>query len=1040
MNARLPVSPLVVSARDVCSRFARFGSRCLPVFSLVVALLSVVVPLPAQSGGATIEGTVLNATSGTYLNNARIVVEGSRLETFSDANGQYRLAGVPAGAVRLHVSYTGMEAKTATVMVTGTAAARQDFELSIPRNQTTLSEKDVVKMENFVVESTALSAAAAAVNEQKTSPNIKNVVVLDEIGDLGDGNIGEYLKYTPGISIVGAPQTAGSASIRGLPAGGIVFMIDGAEVSTPSLDRGFDLAASSSGSVDRIEVTKVPTPDRPANAVGGTVNIVGKSGFASPRRYLRLNTYLAYNSDDRLNAPGLRERLGSDSTSSARAHQPGVDLSYSHPVNKQFAFTVNLSQLTRVYDMDYDSPTWDLVRGVQTTSTLQNVLQATERQLASTTFDWRPTGRDSLRLNIEHVNINTPTRQNIFAVAWGANNTGGATFTQGFQPAIATANGNDLARQTMTYGDRTRGTTSAVLRYLHDGPRYKFDAIATYSRSWDKRKDIENGFFRTVGTFQVTGLVVRAENLDGIYDRFAPRYTATRNGQAFDLFDGNNLTLLNPTSQPEQLANDMRALSANLSRSFALAAPLTLKTGFNINRQRRDRQSELRTWTFAPPATVSRLARDHNLINDGLSRQRFFNDTLQLRWISPSKYYDLFKANPTWFTVNEAAAYQSAAASSRFFQETVSAAYAMGSVKFLQNRLWLVAGVRFEKTDDRGEGLKDDLRATYRQDAQGNLIRDANNRPIVVTTDALASNKLRYTARGALADRTYDGYYPSFNSTYYVTDELVARAAYAKTLGRPALSEVVPGITVSDPTVAQPSATVVNSGLQPWSADNFDLSFESYNLKGATIAVSLFRKDLKDFFVTTQSPATLPLLESFGLNDDYLGYIINTKTNGGEATVKGYELSWRQSWWFLPAWAKGFSTFANATISRVSGPNERDFTPFAHKNINWGASYTRRSFTFRWNVAYAYKVTGAAVAASATVPAGTFSYVAPQVTQDWSFDWRFAKRFTFYGGARNWNGANKRTERAGPGTPAWTRPQSYQNFGTLVTVGVRSEF
>jgi hypothetical protein len=71
---------------------------------------------------------------------------------------------------------------------------------------------------------------------------------------------------------------------------------------------------------------------------------------------------------------------------------------------------------------------------------------------------------------------------------------------------------------------------------------------------------------------------------------------------------------------------------------------------------------------------------------------------------------------------------------------------------------------------------------------------------------------------------------------------------------------------------------------------------------------------------------------------------------------------------------------------------------------------------------------------------GTFSYVAPQVTQDWSFDWRFAKRFTFYGGARNWNGANKRTERAGPGTPAWTRPQSYQNFGTLVTVGVRSEF
>jgi hypothetical protein len=74
------------------------------------------------------------------------------------------------------------------------------------------------------------------------------------------------------------------------------------------------------------------------------------------------------------------------------------------------------------------------------------------------------------------------------------------------------------------------------------------------------------------------------------------------------------------------------------------------------------------------------------------------------------------------------------------------------------------------------------------------------------------------------------------------------------------------------------------------------------------------------------------------------------------------------------------------------------------------------------------------------VPDGTFSWVAPQITQDLSFDYRFHKRLTIYGSARNFNGANKRTERAGPGTPNWTRPQSYQNFGTLVTLGLRSQF
>jgi len=145
--------------------------------------------------------------------------------------------------------------------------------------------------------------------------------------------------------------------------------------------------ASSSGSVDRIEITKVPTPDRPANAVGGTVNIIGKSGFNVKKRVLKINTYRRL----QFRQPPATARIGRHrrqrSHSKARAIQPGIDVNYAHPVNQAFAFTINLSQLTRVYDMDYDSPTWDLVRGVQTVNTEQNVLQTTERQLASTTLD-----------------------------------------------------------------------------------------------------------------------------------------------------------------------------------------------------------------------------------------------------------------------------------------------------------------------------------------------------------------------------------------------------------------------------------------------------------------------------------------------------------------------------------------------------------------------------------------------------------------------------------------------------------------------------
>jgi TonB-dependent receptor len=1009
--------------------------RILVVLSFALLPLAV-GPAQGQSPSGSVEGRVQNSSTGIYLNNARVAIEGTNAETMSNGNGEYRLAGVPPGTVRIRVSYAGLEAQSASVVVAPAATARRDFELALPRAQTT-ADKDVVQLASFVVEATALSAAAAAVNEQKMAPNIRNVVVLDEIGDLGDGNIGEYLKYTPGISITYGPQTAGSLSIRGMPAGGVVFMRDGAEI-TAGADRSFDLANSSAGSIDRIEVTKVPTPDLPANAVGGSINIIGRSGFSNPRRALKVNTYGAYNTYDRLQPPGLDERLGSDRYSRERAIQPGFDLSYSQPINKALAFTVNLSSVLRVYDMDYDNPGWDLVRGVLTTSNLQNALQTTERQLAATTFDWKINRENSLRLNLEHVQINTPTRQHILIPTFGAGNTGDAFFTQG------AAAGNDSIRQNIAWADRTRGTSSAIVRYVHEGKIYKLDATATFSRFWDQRKNIEHGFFSTIGTTQRTALILRADDLIGVYSRRAPTLSAKdRAGLPVDPYDNAELSIGNPTSNPNFNRSTSKQFAVNLSRNFSTRFPLTIKSGYSVLRQTKDITADNLTWTFTPPGGANgRLVKNLNVTNDLIAGHAFFNDTLKANWVSPGKFYDLFQQHPEYFVLDEAAAYIFNVTNSRWVEETISAGYVRGDLKFLDNKLWLVGGVRFESTADQGAGARNDIRATYRQDASGNLLRDAAGRLIPVSTIPLETAKLRYKSRAVESRKDYQGFYPSLNATYYLTDTLVARAAFARTIGRPSIGEISPALTITDPdsTSANRTITAVNTGLKPWTADNYDLSFEAYGLRGAVASFSLFRKDIKNFFGATRLPATAALLADFGLPDDYLDYEVISKANFGEASVEGYELSWRQSLYFLPPWAKGFSLFGNATISRLSGANAADFTPFAHKNLNWGASYVRQAFTFKFNVAYTYKVTGARVAASAIVPAETFLYVAPQITQDVSVEYRFARRFTVYGGARNFNGDPKRTYRAGPGTPNWTKPQTVQNFGTLVTLGLRSEF
>jgi len=70
----------------------------------------------AQNAGA-IAGRVLNATNGNYVERARVAVEGTGLETFTDEAGFYRLTRVPAGTVKVKVFFTGLVTQTSEVAV-----------------------------------------------------------------------------------------------------------------------------------------------------------------------------------------------------------------------------------------------------------------------------------------------------------------------------------------------------------------------------------------------------------------------------------------------------------------------------------------------------------------------------------------------------------------------------------------------------------------------------------------------------------------------------------------------------------------------------------------------------------------------------------------------------------------------------------------------------------------------------------------------------------------------------------------------------------
>ena len=86
---------------------------------LLLGVLTVwLAPLHAQSPATgVLEGRIFNSRRGEYVEKARVTIQGSRQETFTDSTGQYRITNVPAGPVTLQVFYTGLGTQIEQVSV-----------------------------------------------------------------------------------------------------------------------------------------------------------------------------------------------------------------------------------------------------------------------------------------------------------------------------------------------------------------------------------------------------------------------------------------------------------------------------------------------------------------------------------------------------------------------------------------------------------------------------------------------------------------------------------------------------------------------------------------------------------------------------------------------------------------------------------------------------------------------------------------------------------------------------------------------------------
>jgi TonB-dependent receptor len=396
----------------------------------------------------------------------------------------------------------------------------------------------------------------------------------------------------------------------------------------------------------------------------------------------------------------------------------------------------------------------------------------------------------------------------------------------------------------------------------------------------------------------------------------------------------------------------------------------------------------------------------------------------KVQWLDNEKLWDHYQANPSHVTLDENAKRISEINGSKHADELVSAAYVRGDLQLADRRLKLIGGVRVEQTNVEAEG------PLQERD------RNAAGAPITV-----------YTDRGTKAEKEYLRWFPSLNASYNLRENLIARAAYYQSIGRPDFNQYAGGLTLPDdelPPSPLNRISVNNAAIKPWMADTVSGRLEYYFEGVGQISIGGFVRNFENFFGNTVFPATPEFLELYGLDPDIYGaYDVATQHNiSSTVRMTGADISYKQALTFLPRWARGVHVFANAATQRAKGDDAgtANFNGYIPEKASWGFALIRERYNFRMNWSYQSKNRLGPISAGPSIDPGTYNWQSSRVFLDIVAEYYFNKRIGVYCTLRNVGDEYDQREVEGPSTPSHAQFRSRELAGSLWTFGVKGTF
>ncbi len=927
--------PMIILLSRSMSKIQGIKSA-LPVF-----LLLLFVGSGTHAFGTEIRGSVLDSETGILLQGVRISVDESDQVTFSERGGAYALRNLKPGDYTLKASFVGYPEFSQHVTL-------EDSD-SISVVTVDFSAEQLLELEEYRVEG-SLVGQAKAINLQRSADNIKNVISSDAIGQFVDRNAAEALQRLPGISIEESQGEGKFVIIRGADPSINSIAIDGVAATTPEEDgRTTALNIISIDQLESIEVTKSWLPDKSANFIGGSVDLITRSALDRGSRFA-----------------SVVYAQGSHKVSDDRSYR--VNATYGDVLGKNKRIGIQFS-----FDFSNDNRGSDTLKtiGWHTLGTPEvqgapQGLMLEGLQLEDFVIKRKRTGisgKIEYRLNENHrfyfslsrnqfdddeVLQETQLRQDVSSSSDYA-------ARKVFDKEIAIEIGLDptdpevAARLALPpEGRKIHFDEAILLGDLAFDPELRMYTVQTWAgrgaKSWKSTLTNDEiltyqggGKHRLFNLFDLDYKIYRSDaNKDWTEQRL--RFDSPVSSSVSGIVDGVPFLVESGEiySDPAKFqisenrghiqdnaftsADERFGFDANLELQYRFLG-LDWKTKFGAAGDLRDKKFDRDFQNFSDvrtPETVDRLTLADADFDGGLlvNFMEDFGDyefgpvfatEKARRFIdNPGEVEFVETRDDTTLNVTDALLKNYDAG------EDISAFYLMQTLNW--KRFRFIAGARYEKTENTFTNNEIDPRSENLPET----IRFANPGFWQLLIERIGTEAILTEVTSA---RQYEHLLPAFHVIFSLSERNIIRASYTQTFARPKFTDLVPREIIDvDGARFGTKVELPNFDLAPTESENFDVSFERYAGKLGLLSFNFFYKKLngpvyEETRVISAGREIAPMLaakyDSQGI--DAAEWKTSRMANAGAGEITGVEVAWNRKLDFLPSPFDGFGFNFNAT-------------------------------------------------------------------------------------------------------------------------------